>query len=195
MMPRRIVIYLQSHNDHICFLNLISIILNDRRRLGHYKYVSGKAITSKDTLVQRPPPPPPTPSLEYRCFQFGWHLTKIDSHVLKNWKCVECAKKKWSDSQSNHLGCPQTYKNQIHLSRQHNCGSLRCSWSIVSRRYSNYIFIRDLTPGFSGSDKDNCKTRRKPIKLWYLARLISELWLLFKWIYARLCRMNLTQIR
>ena len=45
-----------------------------------------------------------------------------------------------------------------HLSRQYNCWSLRCSWSITCRRCSNFIFILDLTPGFSGLGKDNCKT-------------------------------------
>ena len=39
--------------------------------------------------------------------------------------------------------------------------SIRCSWSIACRRCSNCIFILDLTPGFNGLDKDNCKTRRE----------------------------------
>ena len=34
-----------------------------------------------------------------------------------------------------------------------------CSWSITCRRCSNYIFILDLTPGFNGLGKDNCKTK------------------------------------
>ena len=42
---------------------------------------------------------------------------------------------------------------------QLNCWSLRCSWSIACRRCSNYIFILDLTPGFNGLGKGNCKTR------------------------------------
>ena len=33
--------------------------------------------------------------------------------------------------------------NIKHHSRQRNCWSLRCSWSIVCRRCSNYIFILD----------------------------------------------------
>ena len=39
--------------------------------------------------------------------------------------------------------------------------SFRYGWSIAYRRCSNYIFILDLTPGFFGLGKDNCKTRRE----------------------------------
>ena len=59
-----------------------------------------------------------------------------------------------------------------HLRRQLNCGSLRCSWSIACRRCSNYILILDLTPGFNGSGKDNCKPRRGSFKFWDLVRLV-----------------------
>ena len=31
----------------------------------------------------------------------------------------------------------------------------------LCRRCSNYIFIFDLTPGFTGLGKENCKTRRE----------------------------------
>ena len=44
--------------------------------------------------------------------------------------------------------------------------SLRCSWSIACRRYSNYIFILNLTPGFNGSGTGNCKTRRETFMFW-----------------------------
>ena len=37
-----------------------------------------------------------------------------------------------------------------------------------------YIFILDLTPGFSGLGTDNCKTRRESFKFWHLVRLILE---------------------
>ena len=49
--------------------------------------------------------------------------------------------------------------------------SLRCSWSIACRRCSNYIFILDLTHGFSGLGKDDCKTGREKSKF-----LDLELW-------------------
>ena len=52
----------------------------------------------------------------------------------------------------------------MHLCRQWNCWSLRCSWSIACRRCSNYLFILDLIPGFNGLGKDNCKTRRESFK-------------------------------
>ena len=44
--------------------------------------------------------------------------------------------------------------------------SLRCSWNIACQRCSNYIFIIDLTPGFNGMRKDNCKTGRETFKVW-----------------------------
>ena len=54
--------------------------------------------------------------------------------------------------------------------------SLRCSWGIPCRRYPNYIFILDLTPGFNGLDKDNCKMRWETFKVWESVRLILEIW-------------------
>ena len=60
----------------------------------------------------------------------------------------------------------------MHLGRQLNCWSLRCSWSSACRRCSNYIFIHNLTPGFNGLSNDNCKTRRESFKFWDLVRLI-----------------------
>ena len=44
------------------------------------------------------------------------------------------------------------------------------------RRCSNYIFILDLAPGFSGLGKDNCETKRKTFKCWDLVRLILVVW-------------------
>ena len=43
---------------------------------------------------------------------------------------------------------------------------------------SNYIFILDLTPGFNGLGRDNCKTKQESlIKFWDLVHLISDnLW-------------------
>ena len=54
-----------------------------------------------------------------------------------------------------------------HISRQLNCWSFRCSWSIACRRCSNYIFILDLTPGFNEMGKDSCKTRRETVSVWF----------------------------
>ena len=62
----------------------------------------------------------------------------------------------------------------MHLSRQLNCRSLRCSWSIACRGCSNYIFILDLTPGFKGLGIDDFKTRWESFRFWDLLRLISE---------------------
>ena len=62
----------------------------------------------------------------------------------------------------------------MHFSRQLNCWSLRCSWSIACRRCSNYIFILNLTPGFNGLGKDNYNMRREAFKFWNLVHLILE---------------------
>ena len=62
----------------------------------------------------------------------------------------------------------------MHLSWQWNCRSLRCSWSIACRRCSNYIFILDLTPGFIGLGKDNCKARQEAFQFGDPVRLILE---------------------
>ena len=62
-----------------------------------------------------------------------------------------------------------------HLSRQKNCPSLRCSWSIACRHCSNYIFILDLAAGFIGLGKDNCKTRWETFKFWDLSAYIRGL--------------------
>ena len=61
-----------------------------------------------------------------------------------------------------------------HLSRQWSCWSIRCSWSFAYRHCSNYIFILDLTPGFNGLDKDNCRTRQESFQCCYLVHLILE---------------------
>ena len=62
--------------------------------------------------------------------------------------------------------------SNIYLSRQKHCWSLRCSWSITCRRCSNYIFILNLTPGFSDLGKDDCKTGRETFTFWDLMWLI-----------------------
>ena len=67
---------------------------------------------------------------------------------------------------------PSSLQYKPHFSRQLNCWSLRCSWSIACRRCSNYIFILNLTPGFNGLGKDNYKMRREAFKFWDLVRLI-----------------------
>ena len=63
---------------------------------------------------------------------------------------------------------------KLHLSRQLNSWSLRCSWSIACQRCSIFIFILNLTPSFSGLGKDSCKTRRETFKFRDLVHLIVE---------------------
>ena len=81
-----------------------------------------------------------------------------------------------------------------HFSRQLNCWSFRCSWSIVCRRCFNYIFILNLTPGFNGLGKDNYKMRRKAFKFWDLARLILET-LQYSLLYSWVCQINVCNVR
>ena len=61
----------------------------------------------------------------------------------------------------------------MHLSRQWNCWSLRCSWSIACRRCSNFILHWSL--GFNILCEDNCKPSRETFKFWDLVRLILEI--------------------
>ena len=65
---------------------------------------------------------------------------------------------------------------KTNLIMQWNSWSLRCSWSIAYRRYSNYIFTLDLTPGFNGLGKDNCKMIRETFKFWDLMSLLLQVW-------------------
>ena len=70
-----------------------------------------------------------------------------------------------------------TYHETSNISRilaGKKCSSLRCSWSIACRCCSNYICNHDLTSGFDGLGKDNCKTRRETFKFLDLVRLILE---------------------
>ena len=46
---------------------------------------------------------------------------------------------------------------------------------IACRRCSNYIFILDLTPGFIGLGKGNCKTRQETFQFGDLVHLILEI--------------------
>ena len=63
----------------------------------------------------------------------------------------------------------------MHLCRQYNFWSLRCSWSIACQHCSNYIFILDLTPGFNRFGRDKCKTRRETFKFLDLVHLILDI--------------------
>ena len=108
----------------------------------------------------------------------------IDSYFVKvcprgyNWQWVIRQYSGAEHAIIHYLSChkylPSNIWYKTHFSRQLDCCSLRCSWSIACRRCSNYIFILHLTPGFNRLDKDNCKTRRKSFKFLDLVRLILE---------------------
>ena len=55
--------------------------------------------------------------------------------------------------------------------------SIRCSLCIACQRCPNYNCILDLTPGFHGLGKDNCKMRRETFEFSDLVWLILEVWL------------------
>ena len=74
----------------------------------------------------------------------------------------------------SHIASNLSYK--LHLSRQYNCWSLRCSWSTACQHCSNYIFILNLVPCFNGLGRDNCKTGWETFKCWDLVHLILEVW-------------------
>ena len=65
---------------------------------------------------------------------------------------------------------------KVHLCRQWNCWSFRCSWSITCLCCFSYNFIVSLTRGFNGLGKDNCKMRQETFKFWDLVCLILEVW-------------------
>ena len=64
-----------------------------------------------------------------------------------------------------YMYLPSDLLYKMHLSRQYNCWLLKCSWSIACRRCSNYIFILNVTLGFNGLGRYNCKTRRESFKV------------------------------
>ena len=71
----------------------------------------------------------------------------------------------WHSPEDDLIG--NTYRQTSNISRtlvgNTNCWSLRCSWGIACRCYSNRNFILDLTPGFNIMHQDNCKTRREKL--------------------------------
>ena len=84
-----------------------------------------------------------------------WHQCDVLEHAL----CLmNCPPKQWSIDGGKREQLPSRHNyhktsNTRHLSRQYNCRSLRCSWSIACRRCSNYIFILDLTLASGDSAK------------------------------------------
>ena len=55
------------------------------------------------------------------------------------------------------------------------------SWSMVCQHCANYIFILNLTPGFNGLGRANCKTRRETFKFWDLVCHILNVWQ-YSWV-------------
>ena len=50
---------------------------------------------------------------------------------------------------------------------------------VVGASPANYIFILDLTSGFFGLGKDNCRTIRETFMFWDTVRLMLEVWRYF----------------
>ena len=82
----------------------------------------------------------------------------------------------WQLTKFRNKSCGYSYLWYKTPCRRENCWSLRCSWSSACRRSSNYVIIPDLTPGFNGLSKGNCKMRWETFKLWDLECLILEVW-------------------
>ena len=92
----------------------------------------------------------------------------------------------WGKTYQCQISNPEGWFNGVRFSKFHDFSitfddfskflSLTCSWSIACQRCSNYIFILDLTPGFNGLGKDNCKTRWETFQFLDLVQLIFDVW-------------------
>ena len=125
-------------------------------------------------------------SSKFALYIFNFHLKIIDYRVEFNWEW-EYHLVEWSDLSilniPTFVSCPTTgvsypqYSN-ICLTLVGNpivdhSGVVGASpvWHC-----SNYIFIPDLTYGFNGLGKDNCKMRWETFGFWNLMHLILEVW-------------------
>ena len=107
------------------------------------------------------------------------YISKCNSNIMVKYKALIVKPRlpppsycSWNISICYFILVTVNYK--MHLNRQWNCWSLRCSLSIACRRCSNYIFI-PLTHGFIGLGKAICKTRRETLKHGDLVLLIWEI--------------------
>ena len=98
---------------------------------------------------------------------------------------TRCSLSEWlfEDILQNIWDLPSNLEYKLHLSRQYNCWSLRCSCSIACRHCSNYIFILYLTPGFNGLGRHNCKTQQETFTCWDLVQHNLEVWWYKNWYY------------
>ena len=104
------------------------------------------------------------------------HINRHDIDYITTPCIVWCVLKLNVFDEYQRITLPSSLQYKTHFSRQYNCWSLRCSWSIACRRCSNYIFILNLIFGINSLGKDNCKTRRETLKIWVLVHLILEIW-------------------
>ena len=151
----------------------------------HIIYLSLSLVNSKDKIIYS------NYQLPFQHWQFlhqvqrysnpaQWftHPLGVNHTKLSNMLTTSIAKTVFACNIWKYI--PHSWYRQVsnirpHLSRQLNCWSLRCSWSIACRRCSNYIFILDLTPDFKGLAKDDFKTRWESFKFWDLVLLILEI--------------------
>ena len=71
-----------------------------------------------------------------------------------------------------YIWTPSKLEYKPHLSRQYNCWSLRCSWSIACRRCSFWTYqLASLD-----CVKTKCMVRREAFKLWDFVWLMLEIW-------------------
>ena len=118
----------------------------------------------------------PLPDQRWLIFrEVFWHSPRVYFTGILNISTLDMSLK------MNHLRLQPhlSWSNEVivkFLVGNKNCWSLRCSWSIAYRRCSNYIFILDLTPGFSGLGKGNGQTKRETFKFWESVRFILDVW-------------------
>ena len=97
------------------------------------------------------------------------HTWKDSLYIeTRPWPWLSQLLKEWHSFNSNRYTTYCQTSNTRHTSVGNKIVDLGCSWSIAWWRCSDYIFILDLTPGFNGLGKDNCKTRRQSSKFWDL---------------------------
>ena len=85
----------------------------------------------------------------------------------------------WQGDLSKDFYYRQVSNIRCTFSRQLNCWSLRCSWSIACRCCSNYIFVLHLTPGFNILRKDNGTPKWETFEFCDLVHLILEIYGIF----------------
>ena len=97
---------------------------------------------------------------------FIYHINTYDIHLVQ--ECVEEMLKMDVNDLFRNSKAIYCYTSRVFYCKEVAYGQYKC-YGHVSRRCSNYIFILDVTPGFNGLGKDNCKSRRETLSfgIWW----------------------------